>query len=556
MAAPAPTQHGTVPVSAPAPSNDSSFYGASSGSASSKSWATHRMMDYDDVIENLRIIKKRRRLARSSYLEARAHEYREFPRLDLAKAYAAHLKWKPTQTGRAHANNQDDSQELKLFARQTPEDGTRRFAAATRRGACERAMAEPPERRHFYELLESDEGDAQAQLRSQCHAFLDVEFARDERSARVGEPCADDVGDRLVDDVVRRMQAHAQRTLGCQFARVYELDSSTTTKFSRHLIMQLPAPRMFRSARHVGPFVREALATNSEPSLVAPEPSADAGKSIVDMGVYTRNRMFRTCFSRKFGKNKAPLALTRRFDGPGLLASADTARRTPAHMHLLGGVADAATSTTPDAGDCLVWLELLASRGRLDPDPIAPPLEQHQHQHQHQQHHSNGGNGGGPPKASGYATMPFPDVEAFLLEVCRRKAPQSSPRVRSWALFADNDARRDMLVVNIDGHRYCENICRQHKSNGVYYVVDWRIDAFAQRCYDADCRGFRAPAMPLPESLRRGGCSEPNPSRECWDSEEAALPPRRAADLAAASDAPQPKRYRLVAPSRFVARSD
>ena len=495
---------------------------------------------------------------RTAELETMAAEYREFPRLDLARAYAAMRRWKLANAGRPGAPRPDDAADIRLFARQRPDDGTRRFAAATRRGACERAMTEAAERRHFYEMLESDENDGHT--RSQCHAFLDVEFARTEADAAPGEPCADAVGDALVDEAVARLQRQAAEQLGCRFARVYELDSSTSAKFSRHLILQLPAPRMFRSARHVGPFVGAALGRAAP--LVAPAASADAGRSVVDMGVYTRNRMFRTCFSRKHGKNKAQLDLTPRFDGKELLEAAEAARKAPAIEHPLG----APVSNAPlDAGDCLVWLSLLAARPavheagaspRADPDAVAPTLD------------GAGGAagacaGGGTagaaaPAASGHAasSMPFPEVEAFLLEVCRCKAPDSQPRIRSWALFADADDRRDVLVVNINGHRFCENVNREHKSNGVYYIIDYRLDAFYQRCYDPDCSGFRGAVMPLPKGLQRGGCpahaAAPPPSGDgaCYWVESACPPaPSRAPALA-----PRPrKRYRLVAPTRFDA---
>ena len=49
--------------------------------------------------------------------------------------------------------------------------------------------------------------------------------------------------------------------------------------------------------------------------------------------------------------------------------------------------------------------------------------------------------------------------------------------------------------------RWCGNINRPHKSNGVYFVVDLAEGSWSQRCYDPSCRGYRSPPMPLPHGV-------------------------------------------------------
>lgn len=50
-------------------------------------------------------------------------------------------------------------------------------------------------------------------------------------------------------------------------------------------------------------------------------------------------------------------------------------------------------------------------------------------------------------------------------------------------------------------HRWCRNIGRQHKSNGVYIVVDLSAGLWWQKCFDPDCRAYRSETMPLPPGL-------------------------------------------------------
>jgi hypothetical protein len=56
--------------------------------------------------------------------------------------------------------------------------------------------------------------------------------------------------------------------------------------------------------------------------------------------------------------------------------------------------------------------------------------------------------------------------------------------VRSWALLDGGS----LLLLNVRGNRWCGNIGRAHRSNGIFYVVDLQQGWWCQRCYDPDCR--------------------------------------------------------------------
>lgn len=47
-------------------------------------------------------------------------------------------------------------------------------------------------------------------------------------------------------------------------------------------------------------------------------------------------------------------------------------------------------------------------------------------------------------------------------------------------------------TFTLSGHRYCGNIGRSHRSNGVYFVFDLNSRTATQRRWDADCRYFRS----------------------------------------------------------------
>lgn len=56
------------------------------------------------------------------------------------------------------------------------------------------------------------------------------------------------------------------------------------------------------------------------------------------------------------------------------------------------------------------------------------------------------------------------------------------------------------------GSHACANVGRDHRSNNVFYVLDFSCvgnngGVFCQKCYDPDCRGYRSPWSPLPPEV-------------------------------------------------------
>ena len=108
---------------------------------------------------------------------------------------------------------------------------------------------------------------------------------------------------------------------------IVDLDSSTEKKFSRHLIVHLPNDKLFSNAQSAGLFAKQfvsrlademaagsleerrtALARN----LFVKTNDPTKTTCFVDLGVYTRNRLFRLMGSSKFGKpSSAALRIAR-----------------------------------------------------------------------------------------------------------------------------------------------------------------------------------------------------------------------------------------------------
>ncbi|EAX92515.1 hypothetical protein TVAG_247960 [Trichomonas vaginalis G3] len=57
------------------------------------------------------------------------------------------------------------------------------------------------------------------------------------------------------------------------------------------------------------------------------------------------------------------------------------------------------------------------------------------------------------------------------------------------------------LLFGISGCRYCRNIGREHKSNGIYILAKLTSGVAVQRCYDPDCRFFESQPVIIPPKI-------------------------------------------------------
>ncbi|MCO5548206.1 hypothetical protein L7F22_001663 [Adiantum nelumboides] len=119
---------------------------------------------------------------------------------------------------------------------------------------------------------------------------------------------------------------------------------------------------------------------------------------------------------------------------------------------------------------------------------------------------------------------PFPEVDNFIETIaCIDGIPGT---IRSWYWFSEYG----VLVYNMNGNRFCENIGRQHKSNHVMYIVDFRTAGYYQKCHDPDCRGFKSPLRPIPLHTIPTSFPLSLPLKACHANAEKAVPYLRYGD--------------------------
>lgn len=381
---------------------------------------------------------------------------------------------------------------LPVFAFQREENGRRQYFCASYRDFWPRYYAMNPAHRHVYEVVR--------QARP-CHLYFDLEF----RTSCNEEADGPAMVDKLIAIVCREL--HRRYSLTCTRACVLELDSSTKAKFSRHLIFHLPGA-VFADNISMGNFVRtlpglfgddgvgaEPHAGNGASSALRPEPipasrpSTDgvatacprvagptlcvldkhgATTSFVDTGVYTRNRNFRLYLARKLGKTATLMvASSNTFPLPDPARSMAEYDRQAFLACLLcrmpglsaGPLRLLECEEQPGSGESQRQSRGLGRTGAMHglggPAPAVAPVGA-----------GSGGRGG----------SPYPDVDRFITVRCSRGGVQG--RIRRWALFPD----AGVVTYDIADNRYCENVGRQHKSNGWWCPLMIFAPATSLRC--------------------------------------------------------------------------
>lgn len=352
------------------------------------------------------------------------------------------------------------SQNLAVFQYQDHLTGQRRFLTTTYNEFWRRYSQMRTGWKHHYEIIRQGRP---------CHLYFDLEFNLPDN--------VDANGEAMVDTLLLVTSQTLLDVFGICYdpSWTLELDSSTAEKFSRHLIIHIPGAA-FKDNSHAGAFVGEICKRSNELResddeickmfvLQGDSRAAHQAHIFVDVAVYSRNRAFRLPFSSKAGKISFLLP-TSRF-------SASKLSEREVFMNSLICKVDEGCKQLLTFSN-----EKPCPGGVVDFDVWkANPVNQSSE---------------GP--SSNYGKSPFPLLEVFIEAIARIGDIQG--KIRSWYHFADHG----VVVYNISGNRFCENIGRPHKSNNVMYIVDFRTAGYYQKCHDPDCRGYQSPLRPIPRN--------------------------------------------------------
>jgi hypothetical protein len=282
------------------------------------------------------------------------------------------------------------------------------------------------------------------------------------------------------------------------------LNSTNDSKFSRHWIVHLDG--LFPDAPAVGRFVKqlvgrlaEEMATgqlqNIRPALAQHlfVQTKDPAKTscFIDLGVYTRNRLFRCWRSSKFGKTSClEIASNNTFplhvppEGPptpkATLQDFINANDWTRHAQAL-------------AQTLVVPLENTDNVPIFDiPEDATTPRSGSTGTHRAMVHH--------PSISIRTAATPLPTLDQYVMDVLATKGGVPGA-IRAWSMEYGRGDAPNSITYQLVRNRYCEQIGRSHKSNNIYWIVDFATWTCVQGCHDPECFGRSSPMAIAKERL-------------------------------------------------------
>ncbi|XP_063221220.1 DNA-directed primase/polymerase protein-like [Bacillus rossius redtenbacheri] len=353
-----------------------------------------------------------------------------------------------------------------------------------------------PHQRCSYEIISEH---------SPSKLYFDLEFAKECNSECNGV--------EMIEVFLKIVSFYLQKKwqLSVNRSHIVDLDSSSPDKFSRHLIYEIPGC-VFKDNLHVGNFVKDVCSQlkhfihlcDSDYNINKSAAGGDnqdlnkisnlydvslsdicklfvfdkngKKKLFCDEGVYTRNRQFRIYKSTKHGKN-SPLVLSQ--ENQFQIDTEDLKKHALNEAVFLHSLV-----TYIPQGDHLRILDSLSVESSTSSMPQMVL-----------------------PKRSPNVTTesPYPEVDQFVRSLIRPNG-----KIIRTCFFSTSN----IIVYDIVGFRYCENIGREHCSNNIKYVFYLAKLCYYQKCYDPDCRDYRSPMKDLPTDLmfclQNDGEDEPN----------------------------------------------
>ncbi|XP_042838904.1 DNA-directed primase/polymerase protein isoform X3 [Panthera tigris] len=274
-----------------------------------------------------------------------------------------------------------------------------------------------------------------------CKLYFDLEFNKHANPEADGKKMVA----LLIEHVCKALQELYR--VNCSVEDVFNLDSSTEEKFSRHLIFQLHDVA-FKDNIHVGNFVRKIL----QPAfhLIASEDDSISEKTGHGFSHFSETPI-------KQGISFGEMSPDQDGGESWTLNSKELER--------LGS----AKQSSPD-------LSFLVVRNNTGEKQLFVDLAEN---------------------IEGFHCSPYPEIDQFVLSLVNKNGIQGG--IRRWSYFFPEE----LLVYDICKYRWCENIRRAHKSNNIMILVDLKNEVWYQKCHDPVCKAenFKSDCFPLPAEV-------------------------------------------------------
>lgn len=359
--------------------------------------------------------------------------------------------------------------------------------------------------KHLYEVITQD---------TPCRLYFDLEYSK---------VFNDNIDDNMLLNEFRQELASDLKNfynVDLDASKIIDLDSTTDKKFSRHWIIDLDENGLFEDAPTVGRFVKrlvgrlaEEVATNQlqtrcptlSQHLFVKTKDPNKSSCFIDLGVYTRNRLFRCYASSKFGKSNA------------LHVASDNSYPLEELPTLFTDYSknddNAPQPLSPTSATSLedyIAANNWEPHARVLAATLVVPLGQRNkanHIFRVEQSENKGYNANGKSKTQPaihfrYVSTPFPALDQYVLKVLACRGGTKGD-IRAWSM-GYGGPRGDVassITYQLSRNRYCELIGRAHKSNNIFWTIIFDTWTCIQGCHDPECFGRGSPVAIRQEFL-------------------------------------------------------
>ena len=242
---------------------------------------------------------------------------------------------------------------------------------------------------------------------------------------------------------------------------------------------------------------------------------------LIDLAVYTRNRLFRILGSTKFGKSSNAglrISSTNQFPFPSGFGNHKFYRpqqdnksnhiregnhnlnEVPSHKHV-----KAVTDWHDHACALAQTLVVPLNSSKIN-YPIIHVQEFESNKGTNKPNIQCNNRGVGRTARTGISSYPCLD-EYVNSVLATRGGVQGNIRcwsVSSFSQSKENESDTGIITYQISRNRWCERIGRAHKSNNIMWNIDLKLFTCWQTCHDPDCQAmrFKGKTIPLPKKVK------------------------------------------------------
>ncbi|CEF70451.1 DNA-directed primase/polymerase protein [Strongyloides ratti] len=375
-----------------------------------------------------------------------------------------------------------DKKNLRVFSYENPTTkclGSRKYITTNLSKFVTWYLTTKKEIRNFYEIITID---------TPCRLYFDIEYSKELNTIANSIELFNDFSNFVKDSL--KSEYNIDININESFL---VLDSSTSTKFSLHIIIHLPDNKLFLNNIEMKNFTDYLYLSMLENNiaLIYNGKINNIGEKlkvpIFDNCVYTKNRNFRLYLSCKLGKNihlkladwcqfykykniNNPTDFQIFFDSLCVPKFFDNYETLPKYK-INKEVLDIKTSKVRSNFGGLFYNTFKIS------NDFCIYLK------------------------NGYGrTSMFPLLEEYIIE--KNKQYSENVDIRAWDIIKIKNNGKLKLIFHIKNCRYCSNIGREHKSNNIFWEVYFDpILICHQKCFDRECQGRYSIGYQIPTNV-------------------------------------------------------